>query len=250
MPRSRAVALSRTRISRLLVPCAPTSAAASTAFDTATAPTTSAPPAMSKPGWITVGAPTLDRPFGLALWPVFERAFEAVKGYKPQDFRFEPGRTPMSTFRATAAMLVAYYVVIFGGRELMRTRAPLQLNGPFKVHNLCLTVISGCLLALFAEQLIPTLWRRGVFYAICDYKGGWTDKLVILYYVGVLPLRGWRVAGSGLTERAAQLPDQVPGADRHVLPLPQEEAPQYEPALSLSLSVRARTRAACAPGHR
>jgi len=138
---------------------------------------------MSTPKWIEIGVPTLDRPFGLALWPIFEKAFKAVKGYRPQDFRFIPGATPMSTFQATAIILASYYIIIFGGRELMRGRAPMQLNGLFKIHNLYLTVISGCLLALFAEQLIPTLARHGVFYTICAHDGGWTDKLVILYYV-------------------------------------------------------------------
>jgi len=88
---------------------------------------------MSLPKWIEVGVPTLDRPFGLALWPIFEKAFERVQGYKPQDFRFVPGETPMSTFYATATILFTYYVIVFGGREIMRERAPMQLNGLFKV---------------------------------------------------------------------------------------------------------------------
>ena len=138
---------------------------------------------MSKPSWIEYGAPTIDRPFGLALWPIFEKAFVTIKGYKPQEFRYEIGVTPMSTFSATATMLLSYYVVIFGGREIMRNFAPLKLNELFKIHNLYLTAISFVLLVLFAEQLIPTLWRDGIFHAICAAEGGWTDKLVILYYV-------------------------------------------------------------------
>lgn len=133
--------------------------------------------------WLEYGVPTLDRPFGLAMWPIFEQVFSKIMGYKPQDFRFEQGVTPFSTFTTTATVLITYYVVIFGGREVMRNRAPLQLNWLFKVHNLYLTLISGSLLVLFAEQLIPTVWRNGVFFAICSHKGGWTDKLVILYYV-------------------------------------------------------------------
>ena len=65
----------------------------------------------------------------------------------------------------------------------MRDRPPMKLNGLFKIHNFYLTAISGVLLVLFLEQLIPTLARHGVFFAICKHKGGWTDKLVILYYV-------------------------------------------------------------------
>lgn len=150
--------------------------------------------------------PSLDRPFGAHLWPIFERAFLAVKGYRPQDFRFQAGETPLSTLRVTATMLVTYYVAVLGGRELMRSRPPFKLNGLFMIHNLYLTIVSGSLLALFIEQLAPTVWRKGVFFAICDHQGGWTDELVILYYVceGVKSI-GTREAD----ERAAQLPYQI-----------------------------------------
>jgi fatty acid elongase 3 len=132
------------------------------------------------------GAPTLDRPFGVALWPLFERAFTPLAGYKPQDFQFTPGETPMSTFKVTAVALVTYYIVVFGGREIMRGLQAQKLNTLFMIHNFYLTVISGALLALFLEQLIPTVVRHGVFHSICSYEGGWTDKLVILYYVCLL----------------------------------------------------------------
>lgn len=66
----------------------------------------------------------------------------------------------------------------------MRNRPAFKLNAFFMVHNLYLTIISGGLLALFIEQLAPTVRRRGVFFAICDHEGGWTPPLVTLYYVG------------------------------------------------------------------
>jgi len=68
----------------------------------------------------------------------------------------------------------------------MRNRPALQLNGLFKIHNFYLTIISGVLLALYLEQLIPTVVRGGILHAVCAYDGGWTDKLVILYYVSDL----------------------------------------------------------------
>jgi len=132
------------------------------------------------------GAPTLDRPFGVALWPLFERVFTPLVGFKPQDFEFTPGVTPMSTFKVTAISLITYYIVVFGGREIMRGLSAKKLNGLFMIHNFYLTAISGILLALFLEQLIPTLVRHGVFYTICSYDGGWTNKLVILYYLNYL----------------------------------------------------------------
>jgi len=141
---------------------------------------------MGNPSWLNYGVPTLDRPFGLELWPIFEAVFEPIVGYKPQDFRFVPGETPLSTFKTCAFTLITYYIIIFGGRELMREREAFKLNFLFKVHNFYLTAISGILLALFAEQLIPTVARKGLFFAVCDHQGGWTDKLVILYYLNYL----------------------------------------------------------------
>ncbi|KZF20371.1 fatty acid elongase [Xylona heveae TC161] len=134
----------------------------------------------------SIPLPSVDRPFGIHLWPIFEKAFTAVMGYAPQDFRFVDGKTPMSTLSATATMLVTYYVVIFGGREIMRNRPAFKANGLFKIHNFYLTAISAILLALFIEQLLPTLVRGGTFHAICNYDGGWTNELVILYYLNYL----------------------------------------------------------------
>lgn len=128
--------------------------------------------------------PTLDRPFGVHLWPIFSKAFEAVVGYPAEEFRFQAGVTPMSTIKETSIFIVIYYAVIFGGRELMRNREPFKLRTLFLIHNFYLTAISGILLALFIEQLLGTVVRKGIFFAICDRDGGWTQPLVVLYYVG------------------------------------------------------------------
>lgn len=127
--------------------------------------------------------PTIDRPFGVHLWPLFDQLYTSVVGYAPTEFRFVPGQTAISTLQATVALLSTYYITVFTGRELMKNRAPLNLNSLFMVHNLYLTIISGTLLALFIEQLVPTVWRNGIFFAICDHRGGWTEPLVALYYV-------------------------------------------------------------------
>ena len=131
----------------------------------------------------SVSLPTLDRPFGVELWPIFSLGYSRVMGFAPEKFVFVPGVTPMSTLKATATMLITYYVTIFAGREFMKKREPLKLNGLFMMHNLGLTTISAVLLLLFIEQLTPTVWRNGVFYAICDHRGGWTAPMVTLYYV-------------------------------------------------------------------
>lgn len=132
-----------------------------------------------------VGIPTLDRPFGLKLWPIFNKAFEYFLGYPADDFEFVPGKTPMSTLSETSIFIVIYYFVIFGGREAMRRREPFQLKAIFLVHNFVLTAVSALLLALFAEQMIPMVAREGIFHSICHHEGGWTQPLVVLYYVSV-----------------------------------------------------------------
>lgn len=107
-------------------------------------------------------------------------------GSRPQDFNFNSDTTPMSTVKEAFVTIAAYYVVILGGRELMRNRPACQLNTLFKIHNFYLTAISGLLLVLFLEQIIPTISKHGIFYAICNYDGGWTPPLVILYYLNYL----------------------------------------------------------------
>lgn len=131
----------------------------------------------------SVPRPTIDRPFAIELWPIFDKVFTSVVGYPTADFEFVKGSTPMSTLETTVTALISYYVIMFGGREIMRNCSALKLNGLFKLHNLFLTTASAILLALFIEQLLPTLWNHGVFYTICNREGGWTKPLLVLYFV-------------------------------------------------------------------
>jgi len=141
---------------------------------------------MAQPDWLQVGLPSLEHPFGVHLWPLFSKAWAMIMGYKAEQFRFTPGQTPISTLTETCVGLVLYYTIIFGGRELMKDRAPMKLNGLFKIHNFYLTAISGTLLALFIEQQLHKVVKHGVFYSVCAYEGGWTPELVTLYYVRLL----------------------------------------------------------------
>ena len=129
-------------------------------------------------------APVVIGPISLSPWANFNTAWTAILGYPAEEFRFVPGKTPFSTLTETVAMIVAYVVVIFGGREIMRNRQPYKLNGLFMAHNFILTAISGTLLVLFAEQLIPSLWKHGLYDNICG-ASGWTQPLLVLYYVSL-----------------------------------------------------------------
>ena len=87
-------------------------------------------------------------------------------------------QTPISTHKAVVTALVSYLAIIFGLQELMKTRQPLKLNALFQLHNVILTVGSGLLLACMAEEVIPILWRTGLFNAVCSTKS-WTPVCAV-----------------------------------------------------------------------
>ena len=155
--------------------------------------------------------PLVIGPISLSPWSNFDKAWTAVMGYPADQFRFVPGKTPLSTVKETLGMIVLYLVVIFGGQRFMRTRPALKLNGLFMVHNFCLTVVSGSLLVLFAQQLIPSLYRHGLYENICG-ADGWTQPLVVLYYVS--RIEDPEISASLLT-RIAQLSYKVCRVNRH-----------------------------------
>ncbi|KAI5298332.1 serine/threonine-protein kinase M1 [Ascosphaera pollenicola] len=117
---------------------------------------------------------------------MLDKIFKVTVGYSANDFQFIENVTLLSSWKETAGILIAYYIICFGGRELMRNREPMRLTTLTIIHNFFLTAISAILLALFVEELIPTLWRHNLYYAICDSNGGWTQKMVTLYYVTYL----------------------------------------------------------------
>jgi fatty acid elongase 3 len=137
---------------------------------------------------IDVQVPSISRPFGVHLWPIFDVFYQHATGQSATDFRFVYGETPLGTLQSAGAMIVAYYAIIFGGRALMTNVPAFKLQSLFQLHNLLLTIISGGLLVLFIEELIPTVYNHGIFYGICSHEGGWTKPLVTLYYVSCLTL--------------------------------------------------------------
>lgn len=158
-------------------------------------------------------------PVSLSPWVYFNKLWTSLKGYPADEFTFVPGKTPFSTLGETVFMIVLYLCVVFGGREWMRNRPAYKLNTLFKIHNFCLTAISGTLLVLFAEQIIPTVWKNGLYNGICG-SGGWTDPLVTLYYV-----RTQKPISDSIADSAAvELLDQICRTPGHSLSVPQEEA--------------------------
>ncbi|KAK9474364.1 3-ketoacyl-CoA synthase/SUR4/fatty acid elongase [Dipodascopsis tothii] len=137
------------------------------------------------PAFLRVTVPSVDRPFGIYVWDVFAHVCRTVLHWDPDTFVFVQGRLPLSTLTPVVVTITLYYVVILGGRELMRPLTPKKLNLLFQLHNVGLTFFSGLLLVLFVEQLLPIIYRHGLFYAIC-HDGAWTQPIVVLYYLNYL----------------------------------------------------------------
>ncbi|CAG8726101.1 5379_t:CDS:2 [Funneliformis mosseae] len=128
---------------------------------------------------------SLDRPFGIYFDDYFRQAFSLVTGKNPNDFAFTEGVTPLSTRYEVVIACITYFAIVFGGQVFMKNRTVIKLRFIFQVHNLLLTLSSLALLILFAEQLIPIVFRNGIFYAVCN-NDAWTQRLELLYYLNYL----------------------------------------------------------------
>ncbi|KAG0005797.1 hypothetical protein BGZ80_004042 [Entomortierella chlamydospora] len=135
---------------------------------------------------------SVDQPFGIKLDDYFSQAYELVTGKSIDSFAFQEGVTPLSTQKEVAMWTITYFIVIFGGRQIMKTQEAFKLKHLFIFHNFLLTVASGALLMLFIENLTPMLARQGLFFAICD-NGAWTQRLELLYYLNYL-VKYWELA--------------------------------------------------------
>jgi hypothetical protein len=121
----------------------------------------------------------------MSAYPLFTPLYTALVGSSPADFKFQDGVTPLSTTNEVIITCITYFLVIFGGQHLMTSHQPFKLSLLSKIHNLLLTVGSGLLLVLFAENILPMVMEHGLFYAICDTRA-WTQPLELLYYINYL----------------------------------------------------------------
>lgn len=130
--------------------------------------------------------PSVDRPFGFYLWDIVSYLSIKVANYDPNTFVFaQDTGLPFSTTTPVLVAIAVYYIVIFGGREVMRNFEPKRLNLLFQIHNFFLTALSLTLFLLLVEQLVPILYNHGILYAICN-TGSWTQPIVTVYYVNYI----------------------------------------------------------------
>ncbi|BGO96725.1 Fatty acyl-CoA elongase/Polyunsaturated fatty acid specific elongation enzyme [Rhodotorula toruloides] len=91
-----------------------------------------------------------------------------------------PGQTPLSTTPEVVIAVAVYLAVIFGGQALMRGSKPYRFKPLFMLHNFLLSTGSGLLLALMLEEIVPIIWKHGLFHAICANEA-WTPRLETYY---------------------------------------------------------------------
>lgn len=127
---------------------------------------------------------SIDRPFGFYLFDVVRSVVLSVADYDISTFAFNTD-LPLSTLSPVLTTIAAYYVIIFGGREVMKNFSPLRLDILFKIHNFTLSASSLLMFLLLVEQLIPILYRHGILYAICN-EGSWTQEIVFVYYLNYI----------------------------------------------------------------
>ncbi|RCH90447.1 hypothetical protein CU098_008466 [Rhizopus stolonifer] len=126
-----------------------------------------------------------ETPFGIYLYPYFERIYTLLTGKRASSFRFFSSKTSLNRDKEVIITCVAYCIIIFGGQWIMRNRPAFRLQKLFQIHNALLAVISGALLVLIIEQIFPKLYHHGFLYAICS-SSNWTQPLELLYYLNYL----------------------------------------------------------------
>lgn len=87
---------------------------------------------------------------------------------------WQPGVTPLSTLPTVATTIAVYLSTVFGLYQYQKDKAPKKLNTLFQIHNVLLSSVSGLLLVLIAEEILPKMWKHGVFYAFCS-PDAWTE---------------------------------------------------------------------------
>ena len=138
---------------------------------------------------------------------------------------YVPGETPLSTTPAVLTTLVSYLAVVFGVQALMQNQKARKLTLLFQAHNILLSGGSLLLLVLMLEEMLPKMWRNGIYHAMC-HEESWTNvSLLLAVSVKIMPVLNWVVANGILLHD--QLLFQVSRAAGYGLPRFQEKTPRH-----------------------
>jgi len=126
---------------------------------------------------------------------IFERLFKAAFGWEVKEFYYYNGNGTYNTnlaFSSTTTVLAItfiYFTSVYGLGIYMKTRKAINLKPLFAVHNVILSFFSLVLLILMMETLIPIIYNKGLFFAICDhgmFTSDWGRRLELFYYINYL----------------------------------------------------------------
>jgi len=95
---------------------------------------------------------------------------------------YVPGKTPLSTNAEVFTTLASYLAIIFGVQAYMKNKEPQKLNTLFMAHNVVLSSGSLLLLVLMLEEILPIVWRDGVFAGMCASES-WTPRMEFYYMI-------------------------------------------------------------------
>ncbi|KAF8841335.1 GNS1/SUR4 membrane protein [Paxillus ammoniavirescens] len=112
-------------------------------------------------------------------------SFIPTNAIPPHLASYIPGESPFSTWPVVASMTVTYLAVVFGTREIMKDRAPLELTTPFRAHNLILSAGSLLLMALIGEEVFLNWTKVGTYGSLCvpeAYTNSLELYMMVNYY--------------------------------------------------------------------
>ncbi|TFK89950.1 elongase of fatty acids ELO [Polyporus arcularius HHB13444] len=95
---------------------------------------------------------------------------------------YVPGKTPLSTPQQVFPTLAAYLVIIFGIQAWMKNKPPYRLQFLFRFHNAFLTIGSLLLVLLIMEEVVPAVYKHGVFWGLCNVNM-WSERLEFYYMI-------------------------------------------------------------------
>jgi len=98
---------------------------------------------------------------------------------------YQNGITPLSTWPTVIAALATYLAIVFGVQELMRSRQPMKLTALFQLHNIVLSSGSLLLLMLMVEEIVPMIYKNGLFNAMCSVNS-WTPVCIFDPYLFIV----------------------------------------------------------------
>ena len=126
-------------------------------------------------------------------YPVMKRLFPSLPQSGPAAFHFESHAGFVNDWPSVIAVMIVYYVMVF---VHFRYRRPFEwfsrkfgsaVQLVFVVHNAVLVVLSGVLLALILENLVPRILQHGLMWGICHENAFEQDhRLEFFYYVNYL----------------------------------------------------------------